>query len=488
MRRLAFAALVAFAALPLLGSAALAHPLGNFTVNRYSRIEVAPTELRLRYVLDLAEIPTLQELAAAGLAGDVASEVARTALLPAKAAQLASGAQLSVAGKIVSWRQYLATLDLLPGQAGLSTMRVTLTVGAEVSPREGETLAYRDTNYQGRIGWHEIVLRGAGGVALGSSDAPSVDLTDELRSYPADPAFAPRDQSAATATVHFGAAADAASVSAGPIGAARFAVDRATDQLTGFLRGGVSGDPLALLAALAVAVGLGALHALGPGHGKTIVGAYLVGSRGTPSHALLLGATVTATHTAGVYALGLVTLVAAQYVVPDRLYPVLGLLSGLLVVGIGTALVRSRLGLLRDVGARDARHAHAHGHAGEHGHGGTVHRHDVPERASLGGLVGLGVSGGLLPCPTALVVLLAAVSFHSVALGMLLVAAFSLGLAAVLTGIGLALVAGRRYLSRAGAAARVARWRAIRALPALSAAAIALAGVLIAADALRALM
>lgn len=489
MRRIAAAALLAVCALPFQIHAALAHPLGNFTVNRYSRIEVAPTELHLRYVLDLAEIPTLQELAAAGLAGDVSSEVARAALLPAKAAQLASGARLALAGQAIAWTTRDATFALLPGQAGLSTMRVTLRLGAAVVPRESDALTYRDANYPGRLGWHEIVLRGVGGIVLASSDTPAVDATDELRSYPADPAVAPRDQSAANATLRLGTISDAAPSVAGPIGAAgRFAVDRAADQLTGFLRGGASGDPLVLLAALAVAVALGALHALGPGHGKTIVGAYLVGSRGTPAHAVLLGATVTATHTVGVYALGLLALVAAEYVLPERLYPVLGLLSGLLVVGIGAALVRSRLGVLRGAREHDHGHLHNHGGAGPHHHGETMPRHEVSERPSLRGLIGLGVSGGLLPCPTALVVLLAALSFHSVVLGMLLVAAFSLGLAAVLTGIGLALVAGRRYLSRTGAAARLASSRPLRALPALSAAAITLAGALIALDALRTLV
>ena len=119
----------------------------------------------------------------------------------------------------------------------------------------------------------------------------------------------------------------------------RFAIDAGADRLTSFLGSG-SSDIGGLLAALIVAMFLGALHALGPGHGKAMVAAYLVGSRGTASQAVILGSTVTVTHTVGVYALGAITLVAAQYVLPERLYPVLGVMSGVLVVVIGLARLR----------------------------------------------------------------------------------------------------------------------------------------------------
>src|SRR5207237_365252 len=152
----------------------------------------------------------------------------------------------------------------------------------------------------------------------------------------------------------------------------------------------------------------GAAHALSPGHGKTIVTAYLVGQRGTPRHAALLGLIVTATHTIGVFSLGFVTLALSQFVVPDRLYPWLNLVSGVLVVAIGASVLRSRL---------RHRNAHEHGHDRHHEHG--------PSGRSL---VAVGVSGGLLPCPSALVVLLAAISLHRIAFGLLLIVAFSAGL------------------------------------------------------------
>jgi ABC-type nickel/cobalt efflux system permease component RcnA len=518
MRRTVVALLVVLLLLPT--APASAHPLGNFSVNRYSGLDVSLESVRLRYVLDLAEVPTLQELQAAGLEPNGVDEPARRRVLEAKARDLAAGARLTVGGRPVEWTVGEASLELVPGQADLPTMRVGLTLTAPLAPTNGTRLDYRDLNYRGRAGWQEVVLRAAEGVALADSDAPTASLTDELRSYPADPA-ALLNLTTATATLRLTAAPTlprSHALTLPPAGAPRLAIDPAADHLAAFLRGGGSpSNPLSLLLALAVAAAFGALHALGPGHGKTVVGAYLVGSRGTARHAALLGLTVTLTHTAGVYALGLVTLLAAQYVLPEQLFPVLGVVSGLLVVAIGLSLVRARLaGLLGSRAAHAHGHSdgpghhhlhgpgrghshgqgrdHAHEHADDHGHdhaapgqahrhGGSSHSHLPPggdgERVTLKSLLALGVSGGLLPCPSALVVLLAAVSFHNVALGMALVAAFSLGLAAVLTGIGLALVYGGRLLHRSPLAGRLGGSPLARAVPALSALAITAAGLAI---------
>jgi ABC-type nickel/cobalt efflux system permease component RcnA len=193
---------------------------------------------------------------------------------------------------------------------------------------------------------------------------------------------------------------------------------------------------------------------------KTIVSAYLVGSRGTPWHAALLGLITTATHTAGVFALGGVTLLLSQWIVPDRLYPWLDLSAGLMVVGVGAVVLASR-----------ARHARAHRHHHQH-----HHHHEHGERRSL---VAVGISGGLLPCPSALVVLLAAISLHRVAFGMLLVFAFSLGLAVAITCVGLAAVLAKRAFARFDG-----RGRLLTVLPAVSALVIVIAGVAMVARAL----
>jgi ABC-type nickel/cobalt efflux system permease component RcnA len=238
---------------------------------------------------------------------------------------------------------------------------------------------------------------------------------------------------------------------------------------------------------------LGAAHALQPGHGKTVVAAYLVGSRGTAKHALFLGGTVTATHTAGVYALGLVTLFLSQYILPERLYPILEIVSGLLVVAIGAWLFGQRL--LLALGFRrqhDQGHAHGeerHTHGEErhtdgqehtHSHGGQAHSHALPERVGWKSLLALGVSGGLLPCPEALMVLLITIAAHRVLFGLLLIVSFSTGLAAVLVGFGLLLVYARGFFTRIN----VNRGLVPKLLPVGSALVIVIAGGVITAQAL----
>jgi ABC-type nickel/cobalt efflux system permease component RcnA len=212
------------------------------------------------------------------------------------------------------------------------------------------------------------------------------------------------------------------------------------------------------------------LHALSPGHGKTMVAGYLVGARGTPRHAVILGLTVTATHTIAVFALGLVTLAASQYILPEQLYPWLGVLSGLLVVCIGCSVMRSRFNRWRALRAQQSGDAHDHSHHHQHAPEGPI---------TMRSLIGLGVSGGIVPCPSALVVLIAAISQHRVGLGMALILAFSLGLAATLTAVGLAVVWGGRGIRRLGLERRIFGGRIAGVLPAASATLIVLAGTLI---------
>jgi ABC-type nickel/cobalt efflux system permease component RcnA len=210
-----------------------------------------------------------------------------------------------------------------------------------------------------------------------------------------------------------------------------------------------------LLAFLLAAFGWGALHALSPGHGKTMVAAYLVGTRGTARQAVLLGATVTVTHTIGVFALGLVTLALSDYVLPEDLYPWLNLVAGAMVVAVGLGVLRSRV--------RGAKHHHHHHHD---------HDHELSNR----GLLAMGASAGLIPCPSALVVLLGAVAQAQVVLGLALIVAFSLGLAATLTMLGLAVVwtSGRVTRVRDGMGAQL-----VRVLPVVSAVVIVTLGAVL---------
>ncbi|MGH7621951.1 MAG: nickel/cobalt transporter, partial [Gemmatimonadaceae bacterium] len=208
----------------------------------------------------------------------------------------------------------------------------------------------------------------------------------------------------------------------------------------------------------------GAAHALSPGHGKTIVTAYLVGRRGTPRDAAILGLIVTVTHTIGVFALGIVTLALSQWIVPDTLYPWLNVVAGVSVVLIGAAVFRARI--------RDWLHLRAHRHGHHHHHHGHDHDHTPDPGTGFRGLLAVGISGGALPCPSALVVLLAAISLHRLAFGLVLIVAFSLGLALTITGIGLVAV-----LARSAFARKSFDGLALRVLPAVSAVVIVVAGV-----------
>ncbi len=217
---------------------------------------------------------------------------------------------------------------------------------------------------------------------------------------------------------------------------------------------------------MVVAFGLGAIHALSPGHGKTIVAAYLVGTRGTPAHAVFLGAMVTFTHTISVFLLGITTLFLSRFVLPEKIYPVLGVISGVSIVWIGAILLHQRIRTARQITphhhhghTHDHEHDHAHAHAHDHHQSsipspqplvhdhndGHVHSH-VPDNVSLGSLIALGASGGLVPCPSALVVLLSAIALGRVGLGLILLVAFSLGLAGVLMAIGLAVLYAKHLL------------------------------------------
>ncbi len=296
MKRLALA-LALFAAW-LLPGVATAHPLGNFTVNHYTRIEPAGDRVRLVYVLDMAEIPTFQEKARLDGGLDRYAD--------ARAEELRQNLHLTLNGQPASLRLEQRSLSLPEGQGGLPTLRLDVVYSAEL-PSGAATpveVVYRDDNEPNRIGWREIVARpGAAGATLDRTSVPSEDVTNELRTYPEDMLNSPVNVREARLAFVPGAAA-ARPVLVTSSGVTVF--DR-TRSAFAELANGAELTPTFILFALAVAVVLGAAHALQPGHGKTVVAAYLVGSRGTARHAFFLGASVTLTHTAGVYALGLLS-------------------------------------------------------------------------------------------------------------------------------------------------------------------------------------
>jgi ABC-type nickel/cobalt efflux system permease component RcnA len=245
-----------------------------------------------------------------------------------------------------------------------------------------------------------------------------------------------------------------------------------------------------MLFGLLLAFGFGAMHAMSPGHGKTVVGAYLVGSRGTIKHAVFLGLTVTITHTLGVFAIGLITLFASNYILPERIMPFLSFVSGLLVFFIGVTLFKDRL--YGALGWKTNGHHHGHEHSHDdghthsdedghthdgltHTHGGSTHTHLPPENITWRNLLALGISGGLLPCPSALVLMLSAINLNRVGYGLVLTLVFSFGLAATLTAVGLLFLYAGKFFDNP----TLSNNRIIKTLPVFSAFVIACVGAVI---------
>ena len=474
MRRRLLLLLPVVAAVAVLGRplVAAAHPLGNFTINHYDGVQVSGAELRVDYVLDMAEIPTFEERPRI--------DANRTAYLDATAAALLQQLWASVDGSAVSLHAGARTLDLLPGQAGLQTMRLEFIATAALQPGAGRRIEFHDGTFPGRLGWQEVVVTASAGSRLVQSDAAATSVSDALRHYPQDALTSPLHMAAASAVADVAAAAPAPAIltgKAGVLGPAQDAFATLIDH--------ADLTPAFLVVAVLAAIALGAAHALGPGHGKALMAGYLVGTRGGPRQAAGLGLVITLTHTVGVFALGLITLFASALISPDRVYPWLTLASAIMVVALGAWLVVSRgRGALRGV----APHGHDHGHDDHHhDHDHAGHHHHHHDRMPTRGVVAMGVSAGLVPCPSALIVMLSAISLHRVGTGFLLVVAFSVGLAVALTGIGMAVAGGAAMLGRVPrlVGAPMAR-RAVRLVPVAGALAITLAGVVLTVQAIPA--
>jgi ABC-type nickel/cobalt efflux system permease component RcnA len=509
MRAYLIAALAIAASFIFFTASARAHPMGNFSISHYSGIRIGKDAIEIKYILDLAEIPTFQELQENGVTARADDEGVQ-AYVRRKTEILRDGLRLQISGKPLRLEVGSTEIIFPPGAGGLPTMKVGIVFKANLSSASAvgeQLLTYRDENFPGRAGWKEIIVAVDRGVELISSSASMVDRSRELSDYPTDLLNSPPQQLEAQTTFLVRTVAPPVTAAKNVVSIGRpsareippsqdpqpstdVSLAKSSDSRSVQLTANQQATPRnaftemmaqkqlgwkIVLFAFAVAVGLGAFHALEPGHGKTLVAAYLVGSHGTFKHALLLGLVVTAAHTAGVYLLGLATLYASQYIVPERLYPWLGLTSGIMVMTLGTML------LLRRHRDKHGMHSHQHGHTRHHHHGSHDHEyhshgdhhHEPKKNVSLKQLLALGVSGGIVPCPAALVVLLSAVSMQRIGLGLLLIGAFSVGLATVLVAVGMLMVYARRFMSHFRGEGRIiTRW-----LPLASSAFILLIGV-----------
>jgi nickel/cobalt transporter (NicO) family protein len=483
---------------------AAAHPMGNFSVSHYAKIQATGHGIEIEYALDLAEIPTFELLRNWKLErGSPQAELDRRA--GEQAREWLGNLSIRANGRPAKVRFESARLVIADGAGNLPILRVTTR--AHVDARGGD-IRYEDANYPDRAGWKEIVIDAGPGATLREASQGSTDISKALTQYPPDPTLAPPQD--LRAELSWTVDRPAIPVKPPVVTAiaqphsAPAAVAPATMTTQAAPRGAVvRGDFLStlmhrrelslwmMLVALGVAFALGAAHALTPGHGKSIVAAYLVGSRGTLRHAAFLGAMVTFTHTVSVFALGLTTLFLFRFVMPERITVALGVISGLSIVVVGAWMFYRRMprrGHSHERHHHDHAHSHRHDHDHHHDHGhhhDHDHHHDgqhghshVPDEISWGGLVALGASGGLVPCESALVLLLGAIALGRVGLGLLLLVAFSLGLALVLMGIGMIVLYAKRLLPERK---RTAHNPLFRWLPVASAGVVMIAGMVMTA-------
>ncbi len=416
---------------------ASAHPLGNFTINHLAKIQVAQGRLQVRYILDIAEIPTFQIMHQRpdGAWNDtIMRDWARR-----ETAVVTGGLQIRADGTPIALQLRDVNAALRPGAGGLPILRWVGQFEAPL-PQSGALhhISINDYVYADRrIGWKDIIA--------GSQTEP----TDELQRYPSALIGTPRRINAATFTVSSAGLISNISEQndtqpvAGPL----------TSWIAPTVLSGMFTQPnqsaLFIILTMLAAFGLGALHAIEPGHGKALLAFTLVGARATGKQALILAGSLTFAHTIGVLLLGVVLFFAADFV-SESIYPWITLASGAVIAS--SARVRSRVSFERGA-AWPINHDHGHEHSHEHGHS-----HALPGSQPLGfgSAVWAAMSGGIAPCPAAIVVLLAALRLHHLAYGMVLIVIFSFGLATVLSALGLGVVHGAAWLSRRSGYARIA--------------------------------
>jgi nickel/cobalt exporter len=473
---LAFGGLLAV----LVPGVAGAHPLGNFTVNQASALRISPDQVVDDHVVDMAEIPTFQARQDIDRNHDGRrSGSERAAWARSECARVRDAETLTVEGSRTGWDVQSSRVGFLVGQAGLPTLRLTCRLVAPVA--------------DDRIGWHEITAVGDRATLVGSR-VPTTSPSASLTRYPHDRLSSPLDVRSTRITVRPGGAA---APRAPRIPTATGSVVRGFDDLTQSLTSSVSARKLTVglgLIAVAIAIGLGALHAFAPGHGKTVMAAYLVGERGTIRDGLLIGVTVASTHTLGVLVLGL-ALTASQTFAPESVYPYLSLASGVCFVGLGLTLLlgalrRRRVGFLglhhhhhgpgghtHEPGHQHSHadvpvHTHEHGDDPSHAHGEHEHEqghHDhhgheppaAPARLSRRSLLTLGFAGGMVPTPTAVVVLLGATAIGRAWFGAILVVAYGIGMGGTLVMAGVVLARARRRFDLRRHSERAFRYAAI---------------------------
>ncbi len=510
------------------GSSASAHPLGNFSVNHLNQLTFAVDGVVNDAVIDTAEIPTAQSDSIVDANGDGTISASERELHGKNSCDdFAAANQLTVDGARVSFAVRSSAFSYEPGQAGLMTSRLECRLAATVDFSSARSVAFSDGYLTDRVGWHEITATGDGAQLI-DSPVPQVSVTDGLRQYPADLLSSPLDVRDATFDVQPGPGTSTVSDEAAPDDPTKGLTNVGTGWFSGVLDGVqntfddlIGRRDLTLgvgFLAVGLALVLGASHAVLPGHGKTVMAAYIAGRQGSVKDAVIVGATVTGTHTGGVLLLGLALTVSTS-LAGETVLGYLGVTSGVLVAALGLGLL---IGATRHRGtgvfghghthAYDLGHSHSHdgdhshlhgaGHSHDHGHfvqrdtvaaasALTLNRSALARGAKVGGfensgtvavldltsqlapdpvvrkgrpvddhdhgyrptgrrgLIGMGIAGGLVPSPSALIILLSAIALGRTWFGILLVIGYGVGMAGTLTLAGVLLVKMRdRYQQR----------------------------------------
>lgn len=497
MKRKQYSLVTLFLALAAMLGQADAHPLGQLSINHFTRLTMTKQGVEVRYVIDLAELPTFREAQIADSNGD--GEVSTTEMsvyLGTVSAEYLGGLILTIDGTPQRVALVGSEGEVLPGQTGsaamgLSTMRLVFNLATPFNWNgEVRQISFENRNQADKPGWREMVATARDGMTVFDSSVAGNGVTDELRAYPESLIGSPLNERKGEWRTSEGApppgarplalrdGQPATPVPATPVRDRFLALITVTEL-----------SPTAILVGILIAFGLGAIHALSPGHGKALVGAYLAGSKGTLRHATLLGLTVTISHTLTVYLGGLAFLLASKYILPAKLYPILSFISGAMITIIGAGLLLRRISWSPAILGHTLQHLlHDHDQS-SHGH------HHLPgpatstalpgemadnDRLSMKSLVRLGISGGIIPCPSAWILMLGAISLNRTAYGLVLILAFSLGLACVLTLIGILFVMGGRMIERIPGAGGL-----LRVLPVASAFVITAIGATISWQALR---
>ena len=454
-------------ALAVTAAPAASHPLDEPPIDQHTGVLVTPRAIEVTQVVVISELIAFREIPLMDLDGDYRADPEE---LPPYAASICSAwaadIAITVAGEDATPNVGNTNAEFERVSSTLGRLTVTCRYEMPWTSKDREPTELTVTNRirDGWPGWQEVVIAGTGVAVI--SEAPDLSPTGVLTSAPAPGIEASRTASAEIMVDE----------SARPI--ARTESSGATASTLGFVDGFVTGERTgiaALVVAMVAAMTLGLIHALAPGHGKTLMAAYLVGTRGTSAEATLLALTVAVSHTAGVAALAGVALWVSRSFRPEVLYPYLALVSAALVTVVGFVLVaRAR----RSGSRHGPEHTGGHGHPHDHSHdpmraGASV----VTSGISWRTLAVLGLSGGLVPSASAVILLLGALSLGRALIGLILVALFGLGMAVALVTVGVLVV---RVRDR-GFKRLVGRFPdgLVRTVPTVASLAVVLVGVLL---------